>query len=103
MAYVIAEPCVGVVDTACVDVCPTDAIHGPVEAEEIRATRDQGGQEAVLQKYGADIQLYIDPEECIDCGACATECPAEAIFDQDELPEKWASYIDKAVQFYQDR
>ena len=36
--------------------------------------------------------LYINPDECIDCGACAPECPVEAIFDENELPEKWAEY-----------
>jgi ferredoxin len=36
--------------------------------------------------------LYINPDECIDCGACAPECPVDAIFDEAELPEKWAQY-----------
>ncbi|MBN1945861.1 MAG: 4Fe-4S binding protein [Bradymonadales bacterium] len=103
MPHVIAAPCVGKVETACVEVCPTDAIHGPVDVEEIRATRESGGQEAVLAKYGADIQLYIDPEECIDCGACAMECPNEAIFPIEELPAQWTAYADKAVDFYQKR
>ncbi|HQU74993.1 MAG TPA: 4Fe-4S binding protein, partial [Calditrichia bacterium] len=35
------------------------------------------------------------PEECIDCGACEPECPVEAIFPEEEVPEKWASYIAK--------
>ena len=39
--------------------------------------------------------LYIHPEECIDCGACEPECPVEAIFPEDEVPEKWADYIAK--------
>ena len=37
--------------------------------------------------------LYIDPEECIDCGACEPECPVEAIFEESEVPEEWNKYI----------
>ena len=70
MTYVIAEPCINVKDKACVDVCPMDCIHG-------------GDQ---------DAQLFINPQECIDCNACAPECPVEAIFPDAELPEKWKHY-----------
>ena len=73
MTYIIAEPCIDVLDKACVDVCPVDCIH-PTDGE--------GGK-----------QLYIDPEECIDCGACEPECPVEAIFAENEVPEKWHSFI----------
>ena len=38
--------------------------------------------------------LYIDPDECVDCGACIPECPVEAIFYEDDVPTKWFSYID---------
>ena len=72
MSYIIAEPCVGTCDTACVEVCPVDCIHGPFDKEG---------------------QLYINPEECIDCGACEPECPVEAIFDEDEMPDEWNKYI----------
>jgi ferredoxin len=71
MAYVITEPCVGVKDQACVEVCPMDCIH----AEE------------------ADAQMFINPAECIDCGACASECPVEAIYYENEVLEKWKHYI----------
>jgi len=76
MTYIIAEPCVGTKDTACVEVCPVDCIH---------PTKDS----ADFAKYE---MLYINPDECIDCGACAPECPVDAIFDEAELPEKWAQY-----------
>ncbi len=54
MAYVIAEPCIGTKDTACVDACPVDCIH---------PKKDEGD-------HGEAVQLFIDPVECIDCGAC---------------------------------
>ena len=70
MTYIIAEPCIDIKDRSCVDVCPVDCIH---EAERI---------------------LIIDPEECIDCGACEPECPVEAIFPEDALPDKWNSFVE---------
>lgn len=76
MAYVIAEPCIGTKDSACVDACPVDCIH---------PKKDEEGFE------GAN-QLFIDPVECIDCGACVPVCPVSAIFTADDLPEKWKSY-----------
>ena len=82
MAYVIAQPCVDVRDRSCVDVCPVDCIY------EVEDTQLSEGDEA----YKA--MLYIHPEECIDCGACEPECPEEAIFPEDEVPEKWEDYID---------
>lgn len=84
MAYIIAEPCIGTKDTACVDVCPVDCIH---------PTKNAGQYEEV-------DQLYIDPETCIDCAACQPACPVEAIFPQDELPEKWASYTEKNADWF---
>ena len=62
MTYVIAEPCIDVIDQSCVAVCPVDCIHF-----------DQG----------TDRMLFIDPDECIDCGACEPECPVNAIFPED--------------------
>ena len=69
MTRIITEPCVGVKSGECVDVCPVDCIH---EANRI---------------------LVIDPEECIDCGACEPECPVEAIFPEDALPDKWEPFV----------
>lgn len=69
MPYIIAEPCVGVKDKSCVAVCPVDCIHE------------------------AGDQLYIDPNECIDCGLCEPECPVDAIFMEDEVPDQWKSFI----------
>ena len=72
MAYVIAEPCIDVLDISCVSVCPVDCIH---------------------YEEGVDRKLFIDPNECIDCGACEPECPVEAIFPEDALPEKWQAFV----------
>ena len=80
MTYIIAEPCVDVMDRACVDVCPVDCIY------EVDDTELSEGDDAHKQ------MLYIHPEECIDCGACEPECPVEAIFPEDEVPDKWAEY-----------
>ena len=76
MAYVIAEPCIDVKDTACVDACPVDCIH-PRKNEF---------------DFAGAAQLYIDPVECIDCGACVPVCPVSAIFALEDLPEKWKHY-----------
>ena len=70
MTYVVAEPCVKCKYTDCVDVCPVDCFHEGVNF------------------------LVIDPDECIDCGACVPECPTEAIFSEDDLPEKWSDYLE---------
>ena len=45
-------------------------------------------------------ELYIDPEECIDCGACEPECPVEAIFEEDEVPDEWSKYIPLNYKFF---
>lgn len=84
MSYYIAEPCIGTKDTACVEVCPVDCIH---------PTKDEDGFEEAKQ-------LYIDPETCIDCGACEPVCPVTAIFPEEELPEKWQEYVEINTQYY---
>jgi NAD-dependent dihydropyrimidine dehydrogenase PreA subunit len=78
MAYVIAEPCIGTKDTACVDACPVDYIH-----PKKNTTHNDG-------RPGFDevSQLYIDSVECIDFGACVPVCPVSPIFALDDLPRK---------------
>lgn len=91
MAHVITSPCSGVCDTACVDVCPVDCIH-PAEGYDIHSDSD-------LQKMrDAGEQLYIDPDECIDCGACVAECPVTAIFEEAEVPEADFDFIQKNAE-----
>ena len=69
MPHVVTEPCLGCKNTVCVTVCPVDCFH---EDEQC---------------------LWIDPQECIDCGACVPECPVKAIFPATLVPEKWRHYI----------
>jgi ferredoxin len=84
MPYVIAEPCIGSKDQSCVDVCPVDCIH-PTEEEA---------------EFDAVEQLYIDPDECIDCNACVQACPTEACFSDDKLPAAWMHYADLNAGYY---
>lgn len=76
MAFVIAAPCTDVKDTACVDACPCDCIH---------PRRDEGG-------FPATPQLYINPIECIDCGACVPAGPVSAIYLEADLPDQWRHF-----------
>src|SRR4028119_1847996 len=77
MTYVITEPCIGTKDQSCVEVCPVDCI------------------------YDAGDHFMINPEECIDCGACEPECPVEAIYPEDEVPEEMESYTTKAANYFE--
>jgi ferredoxin len=81
MTYVITEPCIDVLDRSCVEVCPVDCIH---------------------DEEGTDRKLYIDPDECIDCGACEPVCPVTAIFAEDDVPEQWAEYTALDAQWFKD-
>jgi len=69
MAHVVTEPCVNCKYTDCVVVCPCECF------------------------YGDESQLYIDPVDCIDCGACIPECPVGAIYRDEDVPPKWTSFI----------
>jgi len=93
MSYIIAEPCLGVCDTACVDVCPVDCIHGPDDPTG-------SGAEVAKLKSLEGKQLYIDPDECIDCGACEPECPVTAIFEESDLPVEWQKYKEINAAFF---
>ena len=79
MSYIIGKACDGVCDTACVQVCPVDVINGPINIDglgkEVTGMSDE-------EKKG--LQLYINPDECILCGACIPECPVDAIFETEE-------------------
>src|SRR5438128_9002233 len=95
MAYVITEPCVSTCDTACVNVCPCDCIHGPVKPEELEGL-DPEARKARVEK----LQLFIDPTPCIDCGACEPVCPVNAIFPEADVPQKWERYIKLNADYF---
>jgi ferredoxin len=71
LPYVVTEPCIGVKDKSCMTVCPVDCIYD-----------------------GGDM-VYINPDECIDCGLCEPECPVTAIFVDTDVPSQWRSFIDR--------
>ncbi|HLS66403.1 MAG TPA: ferredoxin family protein [Pseudogracilibacillus sp.] len=77
MAFVITSPCIGEKSADCVEVCPVDCIE---EGEDM---------------------YYIDPDLCIDCGACESVCPVDAIFIEDELPPEEEKYLEINRQFFE--
>ena len=97
MATIITNICDGVCDTACVHVCPMDCIHGPIDVEEIRKV-----DPAERSQRFKGVQLYIDPELCIDCGACAPECPVDAIFLDIDVPAEHRASIEANEAFFQE-
>ena len=79
MSYIIGKACDGVCDTICVKVCPVDCIHGPIDVTG-------GGREVegMSKEELKGKQLYINPAECIDCGACLPECPVDTIYETEQ-------------------
>jgi NAD-dependent dihydropyrimidine dehydrogenase PreA subunit len=76
VTYVIAEPCVDVMDRSCIEECPVDCI------------------------YEGARMLYVHPDECVDCGACESVCPVEAITYEDDVPESSRSFIAINAEFF---
>ncbi|MEZ4407582.1 MAG: 4Fe-4S binding protein [Polyangiales bacterium] len=92
MAYVIAEPCHARCSLECVSVCPVDCIHGPMTHREVEAIP--------IEQRPASLRMYIDPDECIDCGACESECPVSAIVEDDALPPEWEHHRERNADFF---
>jgi ferredoxin len=78
VTYIITQPCVDVLDKACIEECPVDCI------------------------YEGERMLYIHPDECVDCGACEPVCPVEAIYYEDDVPDQWKDYYKVNVEFFED-
>jgi NAD-dependent dihydropyrimidine dehydrogenase PreA subunit len=74
VTYVIVEPCIGTKNASCVDVCPVSCIYESTDA--------------------ASDMYYINPDECIECGACEPECPVNAIFHESAVPDEWKSFTE---------
>jgi uncharacterized protein GlcG (DUF336 family)/NAD-dependent dihydropyrimidine dehydrogenase PreA subunit len=77
-SYVIADPCIGVKDATCVEVCPVDCIESTPE----------------------DDQYFVDPALCIACEQCVLVCPVDAIFLEHEIPEQWKDSIERNAAFF---
>ncbi|HEX6031207.1 MAG TPA: ferredoxin family protein [Tepidiformaceae bacterium] len=78
MPYVITQPCIGVKDASCVDVCPVDCIHSTDDAP----------------------QYYINPDQCIDCAACELACPVTAIFHESDVPDEWQNFTQVNADYF---
>ena len=76
MPYVIAGPCVDVMDKSCIEECPVDCI------------------------YEGDRKLYINAKECIDCGACEPVCPVEAISQDRRVPDEEKDHVQDNISFF---
>ncbi len=76
LTYIIAEPCVDVKDKSCIAECPVDCI------------------------YEGARMLYIQPDECVDCGACEPVCPVEAIYYEDDVPAQWVEFGKVNTEFF---
>ena len=79
MSFIITSKCTDVCDGGCLKVCPMDCIHGPInptgEGKELQEAKQNGVK---------GIQLYINPNDCIDCSACIPECPVDAIVSSED-------------------
>jgi NAD-dependent dihydropyrimidine dehydrogenase PreA subunit len=76
MTYVIADPCIDIMDRSCLEECPVDCI------------------------YEGDRKLYIHPDECIDCGACEPACPVQAISQDRKVPEDSREFVADSERFF---
>ena len=83
MTYTVTETCVDLKDKSCIEVCPVDCIHGGDDDQE--------------------RMVYIDPEECIDCGACVDPCPVDAIFAEEDVPADQGAYIEVNKLYFKDK
>ena len=81
MAYVITEACIDEVSQECVGVCPVDCIQ---------------------YQDGKDRKLYIDPNGCIDCGACEPVCPVDAIYEISKVPAHLQEHVQLDRMWYSD-
>jgi NAD-dependent dihydropyrimidine dehydrogenase PreA subunit len=83
MAYIVTEPCIAEKNKSCIEVCPVDCIY-------------TGSDDL-------DSMVYINRDECIDCGACEAACPVTAIFEESAVPEEWTAYIEINELWFEDR
>lgn len=84
MSHYIVDTCIGTKDTACVEVCPVDCIHPRKDEPD----------------FLREKMLYINPDECIDCGLCVEECPVRAIYHEDNLPPAQQQFVQINIDYY---
>ena len=77
MSFVITGGCIDVTDRSCVEECPVDCI------------------------YEGDRKLYINPDECIDCGACEPVCPVDSIFSDRNIPAEQSAFLADSRKFFE--
>jgi len=82
MAYVITDTCTK--DELCVQACPVDCIHPKPEEPD----------------FGGAPQLFVNPNDCIDCGACVPVCPTGSLYSLDDLPAELAAFAEKNAAHY---
>jgi ferredoxin len=97
MSYIIGKDCIGCIDTSCVNVCPVDCINGPFD---IKGLGKESKDMTLEEKEG--LQLFINPDECIKCGACIPECPVDAIYrdEKEAILSNDEISIHKNYEFY---
>ena len=76
MTFVVTQGCVDILDKSCQSVCPVDCI------------------------YEGDRMMYINPDECVDCGACEPVCPQTAIFYDEEVPDDLSVFLEAGRAFF---
>jgi ferredoxin len=81
MTYVVTETCIDLKDKSCIEVCPVDCIH---EVDE-------------------DRMVFIDPDECIDCGACVDPCPVDAIYAEEDVPATQVPFTQINKIYFKDK
>lgn len=97
MSFIITSKCTDVCDGGCLTVCPMDCIHGPInptgEGKELLESKEKGLK---------GIQMYINPNDCIDCSACIPECPVDAILSSEDEAIQLGEYqsVIKNYEFF---
>jgi NAD-dependent dihydropyrimidine dehydrogenase PreA subunit len=97
MSFIITSKCTDVCDGGCLTVCPMDCIHGPInpigEGKELVESKEKGLK---------GIQMYINPNDCIDCSACIPECPVDAIVSSEDEAIQLGEYqsVIKNYEFF---
>jgi NAD-dependent dihydropyrimidine dehydrogenase PreA subunit len=87
MTYVVTKPCIGTKDRSCVEVCPVDCFYN-IKKKKYNDLFALGNS-----PDGEEGLLMINPDECINCGACETECPVEAIYEDTGVPDDMKDFV----------